>query len=151
MGVSPEREKNTMSRKVWISFPLITASEINDAAVVSFLRGGLKKELEVETATFLTKWLMDKGLPYRIDFNSAPVDRNLVLAALPKRLQKVLGVTVPAATEVGEVAAVGEVLQAGAPAPVEDAVAVEQAVEVVEVAVESTAGEAGAGGPSEAH
>jgi len=59
-----------MAKKVWISIPLITVSEANDAAVVSFLKGGLKKELEVETAAFITKWLVDKDVLFGIDFET---------------------------------------------------------------------------------
>jgi hypothetical protein len=67
-----------MAKKVWISIPLMTASEANDAAVVSFLKGGQKKELEVATARFITEWLSDKNIPFGIDFERSSLDRNLV-------------------------------------------------------------------------
>ena len=129
-----------MAKKVWISFPLITASEANDAAVVSFLKGGLKKELEVETAAFITKWMFDKDVPFGIDFDSAAVDRNLVMAALPKRVQKALGVTIPAVPEAGEVAP-AVVPQVEEPAKIEDAGVVELVTGVAEAAVVEQAAE----------
>jgi NCAIR mutase (PurE)-related protein len=86
-----------MNKRVWISFPLTTSSEVSDASVVSFLKGGQKKELEVEIATFITKWLVDRSVGFGIDFDTSTVDRNVVMAALPKRLQKILCVTVPVA------------------------------------------------------
>jgi hypothetical protein len=97
-----------MSKRVWISFPLTTSSEVSDASVVSFLKGGQKKELEVEIATFTTKWLVDRSIPFSIDFDTSTVDRNVVMAALPKRLQKILGVTVPVVTGTAEVLHVEE-------------------------------------------
>jgi hypothetical protein len=54
-----------MAKKVRISIPLITASEANDVSVVRLLKGGLKKELEVETAAFLTKCMFRQGRPVR--------------------------------------------------------------------------------------
>jgi len=41
-----------------------TLCEVSDAAVVSFLKEGQKKELEVEIGAFITKWLMDKNVPF---------------------------------------------------------------------------------------
>ena len=79
------------TKKVWVSFPLITWRETSDASVVAFLKGGLKKELEVETAAFVTKWLMDKQIPFSVDFDSSTLDRNLVMQTLPRPLQKSLG------------------------------------------------------------
>jgi hypothetical protein len=35
------------------------------------------------------------SVPFLIDFDTLTVDLNVVMAALPKRLQKILGVTVP--------------------------------------------------------
>jgi hypothetical protein len=90
--------------KCWISLPLVTASDPKDESVVSFLKGGTKKDLEVEVAAFITKWLMDKDVPFGIDFDSCAVDRALVIESLPKRLQKVLGITTAAPAEPGEVA-----------------------------------------------
>src|SRR5690348_1505831 len=91
-----------MAKKVWISLPLTTSCDASDASVVAFLKGGPKKELEVETAAFVTKWLMDKDVPFGVDFDSCGVDRALVIEALPKRLQKVLGVAIPAVAETAE-------------------------------------------------
>src|ERR1035441_1617366 len=79
------------TKKVWVSFPLITWRETSDASVVAFLKGGLKKVLEVETAAFVTKWLMDKDVPFSVDFDSSTLDRNLVMQTLPGPLQKSLG------------------------------------------------------------
>jgi hypothetical protein len=79
-----------MSKKVWVSLPLITTTDLKDEAVVGFLKGGVKKELDTETAVFITKWLMDKSVPFSIDFDSAMVDQNAVLEALPRRLQRLL-------------------------------------------------------------
>jgi hypothetical protein len=93
-----------MAKKVWISLPLITSADTTDAAAVGFTKGGTKKDLEVEVAAFITKWLMDKDVPFGIDFESCGVDRALVIEALPKRLQKILGATVPVVAEPGEVA-----------------------------------------------
>src|ERR1035441_2642777 len=125
-----------MAKKVWISFPLITTSDLKEESVVTFLKGGQKKDLEVEVAAFVTKWLMDKDVPFGIDFDSCGVDRALVIESLPKRLQKILApiiaepVVVPVA-----VAAVLEVVQAAEIPPVADASAVE-AVAVLEEAVQ---------------
>jgi len=127
-----------MAKKAWISFPLITSGDASDASVVTFLKGGLKKELEVETAAFVTKWLMDKDVPFKVDFDSAAVDRNLVLEALPRRLQRVLGYKVSSATEatdgsqVEQVAAVEEAGGAAQVAEVKPAVVVEPVAEVKE-------------------
>ena len=90
--------------KSWISLPLVTASDPKDESVVSFLKGGSKKDLEVEVAAFITKWLMDRDVPFGIDFDSCGVDRALVIESLPKRLQKILGGTVPVVVDPGEVA-----------------------------------------------
>mgnify|MGYP007127533760 CR=1 FL=1 len=57
----PREEKEMiMSKKVWISLPLISAEQGPEASVSSFLKGGQRKELEVETAAFIMKWLLDK-------------------------------------------------------------------------------------------
>jgi hypothetical protein len=119
-----------MAKKVWISIPLITVSEVNDPAVVGFLKGGLKKELEVETAAFLTKWMMDKSIPFGIDFDSTAVDRNLVMAALPKRLQKALGVTIPVVADT-----MVEVIQVEQAVPGTEEARVEETAPVTEPAV----------------
>lgn len=79
-----------MAKRVWVSLPLTTTTDLTDAAVVGFLKGG-KKTLEIETGAFITKWLMDKSVPFNIDFESSTVDRTLVMAALPSSLQKSLG------------------------------------------------------------
>jgi hypothetical protein len=124
-----------MAKKVWISFPMTAARDASDASVATFLKGGQKKELEVEVAAFITKWLMDKDVPFGIDFDSCGVDRTVVIESLPKRLQKILGATVPVITETADVLLVEKGTQvddAGAaePAPpaaeIEDAIAVEQ-------------------------
>src|ERR1035438_6321446 len=91
-----------MAKKVWISFPLITTSDLKEESVVSFLKGGTKKDLEVEVAAFVTKWLMDRDVPFGIDFESCGVDRAVVIESLPKRLQKILGASVPAAVETAD-------------------------------------------------
>jgi hypothetical protein len=143
-----------MAKKVWISLPLLTTTDLADATVVGFLKGGQKKELEVETAAFVTKWLMDKSIPFGIDFESATVDRNLVLDALPKRLQKVLGYPAPAGPDAGGVP------QAAAAPPIEAAgieppsQKLEQTVGSEQAPPEATppdtpADDAVAGGPSE--
>ena len=136
-----------MAKKVWISLPLITSCEAGDASVVSFLKGGTKKDLEVEVAAFITKWLMDRDVPFGIDFDSCGVDRALVIESLPKRLQKILGATAPVVAEPGEVAPseeAGAVAQTaeGAEAEVADA-------EAAEAAEELPGGDAGKDGSSE--
>ncbi len=80
-----------MAKKVWVSLPLTVAAEATDEAVVAFTKGGPKKELEVEVAAFIMKWLMDRNVPFVIDFESSTVDRKAALDALPRRLQKALG------------------------------------------------------------
>ncbi len=80
---------------------MTTEADPADAAVASFLKEGLKRELEVDTAAFVMKWLMDRDVPFSIDFESATVDRDAVLGALPRRLQKVLGYKATATTEAG--------------------------------------------------
>ena len=122
-----------MAKKVcWISIPLATASEANDAAVVSFLKGGLKKELEAETATFITKWMSDKSIPFRIDVERSSPDRNHVVAPLPQVSQNAADcVTVPVVAETDKV---GEMAEHNADN------AVEQIAEVAAV-VEEPAGE----------
>jgi hypothetical protein len=80
-----------MAKKVWISLPLTTTADATDQAVTGFTKGGPKKELEVETAAFIMKWLIDRNLPFGIDFESLTVDRNHVFEALPRRLQRALG------------------------------------------------------------
>ena len=92
-----------MAKKVWISFPLITSCEAGDDSVVSFLKGGSKKELEVEVAAFVTKWLMDRDVPFGIDFDSCGVDRTVVIESLPKRLQKILAAAAPVVTDPDEI------------------------------------------------
>ena len=99
-----EKDRTIMAKKVWISLPLITSCEAGDASVVSFLKGGTKKDLEVEVAAFITKWLMDRDVPFSIDFDSCGVDRTLVIESLPKRLQKILGATAAVVAEAGEAA-----------------------------------------------
>src|ERR1039458_8523127 len=131
-----------MAKKAWISLPLITSCDASDASVVTFLKGGLKKDLEVETAAFVQKWLMDRDIPFGVDFASASVDRALVIESLPKRLQKILGPTVPVSAEAGDVPTVEEaaqVVEAGATEPVgavEAAGPVEQGAVIEEVAAE---------------
>jgi hypothetical protein len=150
-----------MAKKVWISFPLTTARDASDASVVTFLKGGLKKELEVETAAFVTKWLMDRDVPFGVDFDSASVDRALVIESLPKRLQKALGATAPVISETasvpqGEEAA--QVEEAGAceqvaaveeAVPGEDAGALEQVPDVEELAAGLPGGDGDMDGSSE--
>lgn len=149
-----------MAKKVWISFPLTTSCDASDASVVSFLKGGLKKELEVEVAAFITKALMDKDVPFGIDFDSCGVDRALVIEALPKRLQKILGATVPVVsdpvvTEPGEVApahegvAVEQTAEVEQAAQVAEAGAVEEVAEATEAAGELPGGDGVMAGPSE--
>jgi hypothetical protein len=124
-----------MTKKVWISFPLITTSDLKDESVVAFLKGGQKKDLEVEVAAFVTKWLMDKDVPFWLDFESCGVDRAVVIESLPKRLQKILGASAPviagtAVADPGEVAQVEpestEVVEVGAADQVGEAEVVDQ-------------------------
>ena len=150
-----------MAKKVWISFPLITTSDLKDDAVVTFLKGGQKKELEIEVAAFATKWLMDRDVPFGIDFDSCGVDRTVVVESLPKRLQKILGASVPviagtADAPQGEKAeAVVEAPQGEQVAAVEEAVpgedagALEQVPDVEELATELPGVDEITDGPSE--
>ncbi len=150
-----------MPKKVWISLPLITSSEAGDASIVSFLKGGVKKNLEVEVAAFITKSLMDKNVPFGIDFDSCGVDRALVIEALPKRLQKILGAAIPLVAEPGEVApseVAGQVEEADAiehaaevqkTAQVEQPGAAVEVAEVEEVAADLVGGDGGPDGSSE--
>lgn len=118
-----------MAKKVWISFPLITTIDPKEESVVTFLKGGQKRELEVEVAAFVTKWLMDRDVPFGIDFDSCGVDRTVVIESLPKRLQKILGATAPVIAEnagiLQVVADSTEVVETG---PAEQVAAVEEAV-----------------------
>src|ERR1051325_4949661 len=91
------RKDTIMPKKVWLSLPLITSTDPADSSVVGFTKGGQKKELEIEVAAFITKWLMDKNVPFSIDFESSAIDRDVVIEALPKRLQRALGYKVSAA------------------------------------------------------
>jgi hypothetical protein len=150
-----------MAKKVWISFPLITTSDLKEESVVTFLKGGQKKDLEVEVAAFVTKWLMDRDVPFGIDFDSCGVDRTVVIESLPKRLQKILGATVPAAVETANapqvVAETMEVVEAGAgeqvaaeeTVPGEGAGAAEEIAEAAETAAEPSDGDRGENGSSE--
>jgi hypothetical protein len=125
-----EREKNnTMAKKVWISFPLTASCDTSDASVVTFLKGGQKKELEVEVAAFVTKWLIARDVPFGIAFESCGVDRAVVIESLPKRLQKILGATAPAITDTA-VADPGEVPSGAEAAPVEQVPVVAAATSV---------------------
>ena len=128
-----------MAKKAWISLPLTTTCDASDASVVTFLKGGLKKDLEVETAAFVQKWLMDRDIPFGVDFASASVDRALVIESLPKRLQKILGATVPVASDaidVPQVEEAAQVVEAGATEPV---TVKEEAAQVDEAADEAVA------------
>ena len=115
-----------MAKKVWISIPLVTASEANDAAVVSFLKGGQKRELEVETATFITKWMSDKSVPFHIDVERSSPER--IVAPAPQGAPD--GATVPVVAETDKVVEVGDVAEHGADT------AVEQIIEGAAVATE---------------
>src|ERR1044072_4407102 len=90
-----------MTKKVWISLPLITFKDPKEQSVATFLKGGQKKELEFEIAVFLTKWLMDRSVPLMIDFEASGVDEDRVLDALPRRLQRGLGRKPVTNTEAG--------------------------------------------------
>ena len=151
-----------MAKKVWISFPLITTSDLKEESVVTFLKGGQKKDLEVEAAAFITKWLMDKDVPFGIDFDSCGVDRTVVIESLPKRLQKILGASVPVVVETADappvVAETTQIAEAGAaeqvPAveeamPGEDAGALEQVTDVEELAAGLPGGDGDMDGSSE--
>ena len=120
---------NTMAKKVWISFPMTAARDASDASVVTFLKGGQKKDLEIEVAAFVTKWLMDRDVPFGIDFDSCGVDRAAVIELLPKRLQKILGASVPVVVETAEGAQVEKSVA------VEKGAAVEPAPPVAEIEV----------------
>lgn len=147
-----------MAKKIWISLPLITATDLKDESVVSFLKGGSKKDLEVEVAAFITKWLMDRDVPFGIDFDSCGVDRTLVIESLPKRLQKLLGATAAVVADPGEgvpseeaaegTAVVEQVAEVKEAAQVTKAEAVEEVAEAAD-AVEGPSDDAGLGGPSE--
>jgi NCAIR mutase (PurE)-related protein len=136
-----------MSKRVWISFPLTTSSEVSDASVVSFLKGGQKKELEVEIATFTTKWLVDKSIPFGIDFDTSTVDRNVVIAALPKRVQKILGVTVPVVTGTTDVPHIEEAATIEEVKEIETLAEVDEDAELVEGEIDED--EVSADDPSE--
>ena len=149
-----------MAKKVWISFPLITTSDLKEESVVSFLKGGQKRDLEVEVAAFVTKWLMDKDVPFGIDFDSCGVDRTVVIESLPKRLQKILVASVPVVVEtadvvpqvVAETTAVVEAPQGEQVAAIEQTVPGEDAgaaEEIAEAAAEPSGGDGGENGPSE--
>jgi hypothetical protein len=143
-----------MAKKVWMSLPLVTTADLKEESVVTFLKGGQKKELEVEVAAFVTKWLMDKDVPFGIDFDSCGIDRAVVIESLPKRLQKILGASIPVAVETtgadAAVSAPGEVAPSAEAAPVEQAAAasVEDAggVETVPAADEVAAEPSGSDG-----
>ena len=107
-----------MAKKVWLSLPLVTTADLKDESVVSFLKGGSKKDLELEVAAFITKWLMDRDVPFGIDFESCGVDRALVIESLPKRLQKILG-SAAVAVESGEVAPTEDTPEVGGAEAVE--------------------------------
>ena len=151
-----------MAKKVWISFPLITTSDLKEESVVTFLKGGQKKDLEIEVAAFITKWLRDRDVPFGIDFDSCGVDCALVIELLPKRLQKILGATVPVIAETIHVpqvvAETTERVEAGAAEqvaaveeamPGEEAGALEQVPDVEELAAEVPGVDGGEDGPSE--
>lgn len=88
-----------MAKKYWISLPLVAAGNATDEATIAFTKGGPKKELEIEVAALIMKWLIDRNIPFGIDFESATVDRTAALEALPRRLQKALGYKTPVASE----------------------------------------------------
>ena len=152
-----------MAKKVWMSLPLVTTADLKEESVVTFLKGGQKKELEVEVAAFVTKWLMDKDVPFGIDFDSCGVDRAAVIELLPKRLQKILVASVPVVVETADVpqvvAETTEVVEAGAAeqvaaveeaaGPEEDAGALEPLPDVEELAAEPHAEDRGIDGSSE--
>jgi hypothetical protein len=102
-----------MAKRVWVSLPLTTTTDLADSAVVGFLKGG-KKTLEIETGAFITKWLVEKSVPFSIDFDSATVDRKLVMEALPDPIQKSLEILAAAAP-----AEAGQAPQTAPPAPAE--------------------------------
>jgi hypothetical protein len=131
-----------MPKKIWISLPLVTTADLKDDAVVAFLKGGQKKDLEVEVAAFITKALMDKDVPFGIDFDSCGVDRALVIESLPKRLQKILGASAAGVAEPGEVAASEAAVEVPEVADVEQATDVEEATQVEESGVVEEVAEA---------
>ena len=118
-----------MAKRIWISIPLTTTADLKEEAVVSFLKGGTKKDLEVEVAAFITKWLLDKDVPFGIAFDSCGVDRALVIECLPKRLQKIVGSSAAAIAE-NVVTESGEVVPAEDAAEVADVGALEQVADV---------------------
>ena len=146
-----------MAKKVWISFPLITTSDLKEESVVAFLKGGQKKEIEVEVAAFVTKWLMDRDVPFGIDFDSCGVDRAIVIESLPKRLQKILApviaepVAIPegqGVTQVADVGAVGDAVVVGETTDVEEGGAAQEVADVPDVTAELPTGDLDSGGPS---
>jgi hypothetical protein len=120
---------------------LITTSDLKDESVVAFLKGGQKKELEVEAATFVTKWLMDRDVPFGIDFDSCGVDRAIVIESLPKRLQKILGATAAVVAESADVAPNDEAEKTVESASGEQVAAVEETAQVDEGRAVEQAGE----------
>jgi hypothetical protein len=149
-----------MAKRVWIAFPLTAGCDASDASVVTFLKGGQKKDLEVEVAAFVTKWLLDKDVPFGIAFDSCGIDRAAVIESLPKRLQKILGATAPVIAETavadpGEIASIAEaapveqVAVVAAAASVEDTGAVETVQAADAVAPEPSGSDGAVCGPSE--
>ncbi len=151
-----------MAKKVWISFPLITTSDLKEESVVTFLKGGQKKELEIEVAAFVTKWVMDRDVKFGIDFDSCGVDRGAVIELLPKRLQKILIASVPVvagtadvpqvvadSTQIAEAGAAEQVAPVEEAAPGEEARRTEEIANAAEVAAEPFGVDGGQNGPSE--
>jgi hypothetical protein len=90
-----------MTKRVWIAIPLITTAEATREDLMAFLQNRTKREIDLETAAFIMKSLMDRNAPFTIDFESATIDRNVVLEALPKRLQRALGYKASGAADSG--------------------------------------------------
>ena len=91
MSETKATPKTTSSKKIWISVPVSTP-DVNDPKALAFLADGMRKQLEVETAAFVEKFLLDHSVPFSVDFDHAKVEKEAVLSSLPRRLRRELGV-----------------------------------------------------------
>lgn len=77
------------TKKVWISIPIVTNEPTNTAAV-DFLENG-RKDLEVKTAAFIAQYLFDNCTKFSVDFESTKIQKESVLASIPRRIQRLIG------------------------------------------------------------
>ena len=89
MSVTKATSKTSTIKKIWVSTPLVTLN-VTDPAVVNFLENS-RKDLEVQTAAFITQYLMDNNVPFAVDFDSTKLEKESVLRSIPRRLQRMLG------------------------------------------------------------